>query len=194
MRNVIKHCRSCNVTTQHSKNSMITIFCGLVLTVISGGFFLPIWLLIVLLEALLCKWHCSSCGSGAMAASRIQRQVENRKAIVAEAVPALPAPTPTKPDATSDAKLIDCFWKEGKAAPAKVVPPPMPKRTPDDRAEIEQLKRRITTLQQASRTRAEKINQLRNALASIHNSAKSKQPKLAAFCAKALGPTAKVKA
>lgn len=56
-----KKCRECGRRTLHAKETFSDGW-GCVLTLMTGGLFLPIWFLLALLAALR-PWRCQTCGS-----------------------------------------------------------------------------------------------------------------------------------
>jgi hypothetical protein len=58
-----KWCRLCGRKTLHSRPSFSNTL-GCVFSVLTLGLFIPVWLLIGVGEALLCKWRCQVCGGG----------------------------------------------------------------------------------------------------------------------------------
>lgn len=58
-----RYCRLCNMRTLHVRTTLGSGW-GCLLTVLTVGLFLPVWLLIGIGEALVTKWHCQNCGRG----------------------------------------------------------------------------------------------------------------------------------
>lgn len=58
-----RYCKICGRKTLHSRPSFSNTV-GCVLTVITLGLFIPIWLLIGVGEAIMQKWRCQVCGQG----------------------------------------------------------------------------------------------------------------------------------
>lgn len=57
-----RHCQECGRKTLH-KRERFSGGMGCLLVILTGGLFLPIWLLIDLL-GLARTWHCQRCGQG----------------------------------------------------------------------------------------------------------------------------------
>lgn len=58
-----RNCRSCGRKTLHARATLGTGW-GCLLTVLTAGLFLPIWLLIGVWEGLAVPWRCQECGQG----------------------------------------------------------------------------------------------------------------------------------
>lgn len=56
-----KHCRTCNRATLHEKHFFETGW-GCLLTILTGGLFIPVWLLIDVSRSL-SRWTCQRCGA-----------------------------------------------------------------------------------------------------------------------------------
>ena len=57
-----RYCRECGKKTLHAREHFGAGW-GLLLTVLTGGLFLPVWLLIAIVEAFK-PWRCQVCGKG----------------------------------------------------------------------------------------------------------------------------------
>jgi len=58
-----RHCKQCGKTTLHSKELMVGNGMGCLLTVLTIGLFIPVWLLVGVIDAFR-PARCQSCGSG----------------------------------------------------------------------------------------------------------------------------------
>lgn len=58
-----KMCDICDGPTLHSR-STFSGGMGCLLTILTGGFFIPVWFLIVIIEAFGNPWRCQICGKG----------------------------------------------------------------------------------------------------------------------------------
>lgn len=58
-----RYCRECGRKTLHSR-STFGDGTGCLLSVVTLGLFIPVWILIGILEAFRQKWRCQACGSG----------------------------------------------------------------------------------------------------------------------------------
>jgi hypothetical protein len=56
-----RKCRNCGRKTLHARRSF-GFGWGCLLTILTAGFFLPVWLLIKIGEGLLVSWKCQQCG------------------------------------------------------------------------------------------------------------------------------------
>ncbi len=56
-----KWCRRCEGYTLHVRNTFSGGW-GCLLTILTAGLFLPIWLLIGIFEMLFARYHCQQCG------------------------------------------------------------------------------------------------------------------------------------
>ena len=61
-----RFCSQCNKKTLHQKNSVVSLGMGILLTLITVGIFLPIWIILGILNCLR-PWRCQTCGKGKMA-------------------------------------------------------------------------------------------------------------------------------
>lgn len=59
-----RHCKECKKKTLHERRHF-SLGMGCLLTVITGGLFIPIWLIVLVLEAFQ-PWICQSCGRSRM--------------------------------------------------------------------------------------------------------------------------------
>ena len=58
-----RYCRICDRKTLHARQTFSTGW-GCLLTLLTGGLFLIIWIPVMFLEALTSKWRCQACGQG----------------------------------------------------------------------------------------------------------------------------------
>ena len=56
-----RYCRSCGRKTRHAKN-VLGLGWGLLLTILTAGLFLPVWLIVGLLNAVFVPYRCQHCG------------------------------------------------------------------------------------------------------------------------------------
>jgi hypothetical protein len=56
-----KWCKNCGRKTLHNRNYFGGGW-GCLLTILTGGLFIPIWLLIGLIQMFTQGWHCQFCG------------------------------------------------------------------------------------------------------------------------------------
>lgn len=57
-----RHCRTCGRNTLHIRQHMISDGMGCLLTVLTGGLFLLIWIPLALIDLLAQPWRCQQCG------------------------------------------------------------------------------------------------------------------------------------
>lgn len=58
-----RYCRVCDRRTLHARSTFSNGW-GCFLTIITLGLFLPVWLVIGILEAFVTRWRCQQCGQG----------------------------------------------------------------------------------------------------------------------------------
>jgi rubredoxin len=58
-----RYCKLCGRKTLHAR-ATFGDGVGCILTVLTLGLFIPIWIIIKVLEALTAKWRCQVCGQG----------------------------------------------------------------------------------------------------------------------------------
>jgi hypothetical protein len=56
-----KWCGGCRRRTLHVKHTF-GVGMGLLLTVLTAGLFIPVWIVIIALEGFGAKWRCQACG------------------------------------------------------------------------------------------------------------------------------------
>lgn len=56
-------CGPCGRKTLHARNSFNNSV-GCLLSVLTLGLFIPVWLVIGIVEAITVKWRCQACGQG----------------------------------------------------------------------------------------------------------------------------------
>lgn len=56
-----RHCKLCGRKTLHARPTFGNGF-GCLLSIVTLGLFIPVWLLIGVGEAFFCKWRCQACG------------------------------------------------------------------------------------------------------------------------------------
>lgn len=56
-----RYCRACQRKTLHGKN-VLGLGWGLLLTILTAGLFLPIWLILGLWNAVFVPYRCQQCG------------------------------------------------------------------------------------------------------------------------------------
>ncbi len=64
MKQTSRYCRECGRRTLHATTSF-SFLLGAILTVITCGFFIPIWIFIGLAD-MVRPWRCQQCGKGRM--------------------------------------------------------------------------------------------------------------------------------
>lgn len=62
MRTILLKCKPCGHMTKHNKDG-ISLLAGFLLTVLTGGLFIPIWALMFIFGTLFKRWHCENCGA-----------------------------------------------------------------------------------------------------------------------------------
>lgn len=58
-----RYCKLCGRKTLHARPTFSDGM-GCLLSVLTLGLFIPVWLVIKLVEALTAKWRCQNCGQG----------------------------------------------------------------------------------------------------------------------------------